>query len=72
MVTLADGEQSTFVPLSITDETIPEFSEQFTVRLVGVVGGARLGGVTSTIVNITASDNPNGALRKFGMECRLY
>lgn len=68
VVTLADGVRSEFVPLSITDETIPEFSEQFTIQLVGVVGGARLGGVTSATVNITASDNPNGALRKFEME----
>ena len=70
VVTLASGVQSAPVPLSITEETIPEFSEQFTVRLVGVVGGARLGGLTSATVTITASDNPNGAIRKYwnGME----
>ena len=65
VVTLAEGVGTEPIPLSITDETVPEFSEQFTVRLVGVVGGARLGGVTSTMVTISASDNPNGALRKF-------
>ena len=64
MVTLANGVQSAPIPISITEETIPEFTEQFTVRLVGVVGGARLGSLTSTVVTITASDNPNGAIRK--------
>ena len=64
VVTLANGEQSAPIPISITDETIPEFTEQFTVQLVGVVGGARLGGLTSAVVTITASDNPNGAIRK--------
>ena len=65
VVTLANGVQSAPIPLSITEETIPEFSEQFTVRLVGVVGGARLGRLTSATVTITASDNPNGAIRKY-------
>lgn len=65
VVTLANGVQSAPIPISITEETIPEFSEQFTVRLVGVVGGARLGVLTSTSVTITASDNPNGAIREY-------
>ena len=65
IVTLANGVESAPLPLSITEETIPEFSEQFTVRLVGVVGGARLGALTSAAVTITASDNPNGAIRKY-------
>ena len=65
VVTLAEGVGTEPIPLSITDETVPEFLEQFTIRLVGVVGGARLGGVTSAVVTISASDNPNGALRKF-------
>lgn len=74
VVTLANGVQSAPLPLSITEETIPEFSEQFTVRLIGVVGGARLGGLTSASVTITASDNPNGAIRKYwnGIQTYLY
>ena len=64
VVTLAEGVQSQPVPLSITEETVPEFSEQFTIRLVNVLGGARLGTLRSAAVTISASDNPNGALRK--------
>lgn len=71
VVILSDGAQSAPVPISIVDETVPEFSEQFTLRLVGVVGGGRLGGVTSATVTIAASDNPNGALRKSGMEIKV-
>ena len=73
VVTLANGTRTAPIPITITDETIPEFSEQFTIRLVGVVGGARLGGVSSAMVTISASDNPNGALRKFwnGIETEL-
>ena len=64
VVTLAEGVQSEPVPLSITEETVPEFSEQFTIRLVDVLGGARLGALMSAMVTISSSDNPNGALRK--------
>ena len=73
VVTLANGVQSEPIPLSITEDTLPEFSEQFTLRLVSVLGGARLGGLTSASITISASDNPNGALRKyfFGTECGL-
>ena len=73
VVTLANGTRSAPVPISIEDDTVPEFSEMFTIRLVGVVGGARLGGVSSAMVTISASDNPNGALRKYwsGIETEL-
>ena len=72
VVTLANGVQSAPIPISITEETIPEFSEQFTVQLVGVVGGARLGALTRASVTITASDNPNGAIRKCWNGIRQY
>ena len=63
-VVLADGSSSTQLPLSIVDDTEPEFSETLSVSLVGSGGGARLDGVLSATVTILASDDPNGALRE--------
>ena len=63
-VVLADGVSSTQLPLSIIDDTEPEFSETLTVSLVGSGRGARLDGILSATVTILASDDPNGALRE--------
>ena len=62
VVTLPSGVQSMPLPLSIFDDGEPEFQEEFTVRIVGVSGGARLGSLTSATVTIDSSDDPNGAL----------
>ena len=64
-VVLADGVSSTPLPLSIIDDTEPEFSETLSVSLVGSGGGARLSGIETATVTILASDDPNGALREF-------
>lgn len=61
-VTFLPGVNETALPLTITDDTFPEFMENLTLRLVGVNGGARVGVVVSTVVNILANDDPNGAL----------
>ncbi|CAI8030499.1 Adhesion G-protein coupled receptor V1 [Geodia barretti] len=62
-VVLADGVSSTQLPLSIVDDTEPEFSETLTVSLVGSGRGARLDGILSATVTILTSDDPNGALQ---------
>ena len=64
VVVLDNGVSSIQLPLSIIDDTEPEFSETLSVSLVGSGGGARLGAVLTATVTILASDDPNGALRK--------
>lgn len=51
------------LPLVILEDSIPEFSEQFIVQLVGLSGsgGGRLGTLSTSTITITASDDPNGA-----------
>ena len=56
------GGTSATLPLFILDDNQPEFTESLSVTLVGIDGGARLGEIQSTAVNILPSDDPNGAL----------
>ena len=68
-VTFAPMESEMPLPLTIVDDNLPEFSEQFLVRLVSVSGSATLGGVIVATVTIEANDDPNGALGK--MKCKV-
>lgn len=52
---------SVTLPIAVLEDSIPEFAEQFSVRLLSVSGGGRLGTLVTTTVNIRASDDPNGA-----------
>ena len=61
-VTFAPMESEMPLPLTIIDDNIPEFSEEFLVRLVGVSGSATLGDAIVAMVTIEANDDPNGAL----------
>ncbi len=63
-VTFAPGQSTRPLPLAVIDDSVPEFDEMFTVRLVGVVGSAILGDVIVSTVTIEANDDPNGALGK--------
>ena len=63
-VTFAPGQSTRPLPLAVVDDSVPEFDEMFTVRLVGVVGSAILGDVIVSTVTIEANDDPNGALGK--------
>ena len=63
-VELADGVSSVTLPLSIINDSEPEFAETLSVSLVASGGGAGLDGTLTATVTITASDDPNGALRK--------
>ncbi len=63
-VTFAPGQSTRPLPLAVVDDSVPEFDEMFTVRLVGVVGSAVLGDVIVSTVTIEANDDPNGALGK--------
>ena len=65
-ITFLPGVTNTTLPLTIIDDSLPEFSESFILRLIpaSISGGARVGVVQSTVVNILANDDPNGALGK--------
>uniref|UniRef100_A0A1I8J347 Cadherin domain-containing protein n=1 Tax=Macrostomum lignano TaxID=282301 RepID=A0A1I8J347_9PLAT len=60
-ITFGSGETNKSVPVFVVDDSIPETQEDFRIRLTGEVsGGAVLGTVTSCLVTIAASDDPNG------------
>lgn len=63
-VQLDEGATAVQLPLSIVDDSEPEFSESLSVSLTSVRGGARISGILTATVTIPANDDPNGALRK--------
>lgn len=67
-VEIVAGASSTQLPLSIINDSDPEFSETLLVSLVAVGGGARLGGVLTATITIQSNDDPNGALGKLYLE----
>eukprot|EP00118_Oscarella_pearsei_P022727 m.265821 g.265821 ORF g.265821 m.265821 type:complete len:6112 (+) comp40493_c2_seq23:779-19114(+) len=58
-VVLREGQTSFSLPLRIIDDNLPEFNEDFTVRLTSG-GAARLGSQTASVVTIEQNDDPNG------------
>lgn len=54
-----------YIEITIIDDTVVESTETFMVKLVRVIGGARLGDETSVVVSIPANDSPFG---RFGFE----
>ena len=68
-ITFLPGVTNTTLPLTITDDSLPEFLESLVLRLIpaSISGGARVGMVQSTEVNILANDDPNGALGEDGL-----
>lgn len=62
VVTFAPGSRNTTIPLSIVDDSEPEFVETLTVSILSVGNGASLGFASSTTVEIERSDDPNGAI----------
>ena len=63
-VTLLPGVTTLPIPLTITEDNEPEFTESLLIRLIGVTGGATLGPQTTATINILSNDDPNGALGK--------
>ncbi|XP_030832667.1 adhesion G-protein coupled receptor V1 isoform X3 [Strongylocentrotus purpuratus] len=61
-ITLADGQSEAFIPITIIDDTLKEFSESFNIRLTGTEGGALLGGNLTATVVISKSDGPDGLI----------
>ncbi|XP_073670716.1 adhesion G-protein coupled receptor V1-like [Paramisgurnus dabryanus] len=64
-LTFQDGQKVASIEITITDDTIVEATETFIVKLVRVIGGARLGNETSIVISIPANDSPFG---RFGFE----
>lgn len=54
-----------YIEITIIDDTVVEPTETFMVKLVRVLGGARLGDETAVVISIPANDSPFG---RFGFE----
>ncbi|XP_051923302.1 adhesion G-protein coupled receptor V1 [Hippocampus zosterae] len=64
-ITFQDGQRRATIAITILDEDREEALEKFKVKLLRVIGGARLGNVTSVTVSIPANDSPQG---RFGFQ----
>nr|XP_057927104.1 adhesion G-protein coupled receptor V1 isoform X2 [Doryrhamphus excisus] len=64
-VTFQDGQREAVITITILDDDHVEDLETFRVTLLRVIGGARLGDVTSVTVSIPANDSPLG---RFGFQ----
>ncbi|KAM8960806.1 adhesion G-protein coupled receptor V1 [Pelodytes ibericus] len=62
-VTFQHGQQQSFISVLITDDEESEFAEQFEIRLVAASGGAELGQYLVSLITISKSDSPNGAVK---------
>ncbi|MED6250420.1 Adhesion G-protein coupled receptor V1 [Ataeniobius toweri] len=64
-ITFQDGQKESTIVITILDDEEVEASETFRVDLLHVIGGARLGQVTSVTVVIPSNDSPLG---RFGFQ----
>ncbi|XP_047184912.1 adhesion G-protein coupled receptor V1 [Scophthalmus maximus] len=64
-ITFQDGQSKARVAITILDDERVETMETFRVNLLRVIGGARLGEVTSVTISIPANDSPLG---QFGFQ----
>ncbi|KAG7490788.1 G-protein coupled receptor 98 [Solea senegalensis] len=64
-ITFQDGQNEASIAITILDDADVETVETFSVNLLRVIGGARLGEVTSVTVSIQANDSPLG---RFGFQ----
>ncbi|XP_029296357.1 LOW QUALITY PROTEIN: adhesion G-protein coupled receptor V1 [Cottoperca gobio] len=63
--TFQDGQSEATIAITILDDERVETSETFRVNLLRVIGGARLGEVTSVTIGIAPNDSPLG---QFGFQ----
>ncbi|XP_070760191.1 adhesion G-protein coupled receptor V1 [Enoplosus armatus] len=64
-MTFQDGQREATIAITILDDEQVETSETFRVNLLRVIGGARLGEVTSVTIIIPPNDSPLG---RFGFQ----
>ncbi|XP_026199339.1 adhesion G-protein coupled receptor V1 [Anabas testudineus] len=62
-VTFVDGQNTTYINVTIIDDLISENAEVFEVLLVGATGGGVLGAHPTARVTIAKSDSPSGVVR---------
>ncbi|CAB1319363.1 unnamed protein product, partial [Coregonus sp. 'balchen'] len=68
-ITFQDGQGQAVIDISIVDDTEVESVERFSVTLMRVIGGARLGVETSLTVTIPPNDSPLGS---FGFQEKTF
>jgi G-protein coupled receptor 98 len=66
IVTFENLMNSVSIPITIVNDVDPELDETFSVELVSVNGGARLGSDVTTTVTILRSDDVNGIFQFSG------
>ncbi|XP_044053980.1 adhesion G-protein coupled receptor V1 isoform X2 [Siniperca chuatsi] len=64
-ITFQDGQREATIAITILDDERVETSETFRVNLLRVIGGARLGEVSSVTIMIPPNDSPLG---RFGFQ----
>ncbi|XP_030273384.1 adhesion G-protein coupled receptor V1 isoform X2 [Sparus aurata] len=64
-ITFQDGQREATIAVTILDDERVETSETFRVNLLRVIGGARLGDLTSVTISIPPNDSPLG---RFGFQ----
>uniref|UniRef100_A0A3P8TGE6 Adhesion G-protein coupled receptor V1 n=1 Tax=Amphiprion percula TaxID=161767 RepID=A0A3P8TGE6_AMPPE len=64
-ITFQDGQREATIAITIFDDEQVESLETFRVNLLRVIGGARLGQVTSVNISIPSNDSPLG---RFGFQ----
>ncbi|XP_051028356.1 adhesion G-protein coupled receptor V1 [Acomys russatus] len=66
-VEFQSGERYKYIPVNITDNSIPELEKSFKVELLNPDGGASLGVASQILVTIAASDHAHGVF-EFSLE----
>jgi len=66
-IVIIQGQSAASIMITIVDDPLPELQEQFFVELTGATGGASVAGITTAVVVIEPSDDPNGVIR-FSLE----
>ena len=61
VVIIPAGVSTVPLPVVVSEDIEPEFSETFVLSLVRVSGGGIIGGLTTSTITILANDDPNGA-----------
>ena len=62
-VTFSDGQTESTGVLIIRNDAIPELNETFLIQIIDARFGAEIGSVSSMLLTVRASDDPNGKLQ---------
>ncbi|XP_029685938.1 LOW QUALITY PROTEIN: adhesion G-protein coupled receptor V1 [Takifugu rubripes] len=70
-ISFQDGQREAMIAVTILDDESAEREETFRVELLRVIGGARLGGMTSVTISIPSNDSPLGRFGFQGLEFQV-